>query len=253
MNHPGNAFCVETAIVRSQHMTLGESLNVYLVRHFNSVPKKGSMICKKHLLEAKRNSQSLDHIPIWKRNEKGSSITSTDTCINPKCKTSHVQKLIKPMFAPIETLTKILGIQSSARPIVQCRKCYNDTYTIVVGTRLPCSSCGTTPKPGTVFCQHSPNAAVVSQYLKTTGHNVEFQPTDCVCLTCYKVHCSILEKMKSEGTDDMLKQDIVTWVSKLGDINVDKLSKAILESVVYVANQLLLCNAVSNSTVVLFK
>jgi len=58
------------------------------------------------------------------------------------------------------------------------------------------------------------------------------------------VHCSILEKLKSEGTDDMLKQDIAIWVSKLGDINIDKLSKAILESVVYVANQLLLCKAV---------
>jgi len=42
----------------------------------------------------------------------------------------------------------------------------------------------------------------------------------------------------------MLKQDIATWLSKLGDINIDKPSKAILESVVYVANQLLFCKAV---------
>jgi len=178
---------------KSTYDTWGEPERTYLVHHFNSVPIKGSVICKKHLLEAKRNFQCLDRIPIWKSNEKGSSITSTDKCINPKCKTLHVQKLIKPMFAPIKTITKILGIQSSAWPFVLCQKCYNDTCTIVVGTRLPCSSCGTTPKPGTVFCQHSPNA-VVSQYLKTTGHNVEFQSTDCLCLT---VHFSMLEKLKS--------------------------------------------------------
>jgi len=66
--------CGDSNTQKSTYNSWGELEHMYLVHHFNFAPQKGSMICEEHLLEAKRNSQSLNHIPIWKRNDKGPSI-----------------------------------------------------------------------------------------------------------------------------------------------------------------------------------
>ena len=74
--------------------------------------------------------------------------------------TAPCQK-IKPMFVANDKLVEILGIKQTAetdQPFVLCRKCYNDTYAMIYGSSIPCSSCGATPKSGTAFCRHSPDA-----------------------------------------------------------------------------------------------
>ena len=72
------------------------------------------------------------------------------------------------MFAPLNEINKILGIQSTIEQLVLCRKCYNDTYTTISTTQSPCSSCGATPKTGKTFCRHSPDAETVSKHLQNT-------------------------------------------------------------------------------------
>ena len=52
------------------------------------------------------------------------------------------------MFALLNEINKILGIQSTIEQLVLCRKCYNDTYTTISTTRASCNSCGATPKTG---------------------------------------------------------------------------------------------------------
>ena len=145
-------------------------------------------------------------------------LNTGNKCINPKCKTQQDEKLIRPMFAPIDQLCEILGTDPTAhQAFVLCRKCYNETYSIVFELRKPCSSCGAIPKASTVFNRHSPNAEAVTQHLKTAGHNATISPTDCLCFGCYKMHCAIMETLKSEGNDDTLKQDIEKWMKKYNE------------------------------------
>ena len=96
--------------------------------------------------------------------------------------------------------------------------------------------------------QHSPDAVKISQRLSnTSGETVIIAPSDNICFNCYITHCSIIESFKSQqnGSDTMLQHSICEWVSKQTDDNMDRLTKAIFESVImYVANNLLLGKAV---------
>ena len=58
---------------------------------------------------------------------------------------------------------------------------------------VSCSSCGACPKQGIPFFQHSPDPGTVSHYLSDTTENTpHIKATDCLCLSCYKVHLAIL-------------------------------------------------------------
>ena len=60
-----------------------------------------------------------------------------------------------------------------------------------------------------------------------------------------QTHCSIIESLKSpHGSDTELQQSIEEWVSKYNDDNTNKLTKAILEAVIYVARNLLMEKAI---------
>ena len=58
--------CGKTDLQKSRYGIWGESERTYLEQHFGSVPADSSMICRKHLIEAKRHCHSLDHTPSWK-------------------------------------------------------------------------------------------------------------------------------------------------------------------------------------------
>ena len=141
----------------------------------------------------------------------------------------------------MDKLCEILGTELTIQQsLALCRKCYNDTYSIVVELHKHGSSCGAIPNPGKVFNCHSPNAKMVTQHLKTTGQDIQLTPSDCLCFACYKLHCSIIETLKAESTDDMLQQDIQKWYN---EPNTNKLTTSILAVVIYVAKQLLLQKA----------
>ena len=111
----------------------------------------------------------------------------------------------------------------------------------------PCSSCGATPKSSTAFSPQSPDAEVVSQLLaERTGQDVNISPNDSICFASYKTHSSILDSLKSsQDSDNTLQQAVEIWVNKHNDNSTDKLTtKAILKTVIYFANQLLVGKAV---------
>jgi len=103
-----------------------------------------------------------------------------------------------------------------------------------------------TLKSGMTFYRHSPDAITVFQHLSnTTGQSAVIKPNDYLCFSCYRTHCSIIESLKSpDGTDTALKQSVNEWVSKYDDDNTDKLTKALLETIIYVAHHLLMEKAI---------
>jgi len=69
-------------------------------------------------------------------------------------------------------------------------------------------------------------------------------PSDYLFYGCYKSHCSIItESLKAtepDGSDVSLQQSITEWVDEYNSESTDKLTKATLEAVLYVANHLVL-------------
>ena len=240
--------CGDRERQKSRYETWGELERAYLEKHLGYSPANNSYTCKKHLLEATRHGHDKEHIPSWKECTPNS--TKQQKCFNPKCENESPEKLIKPMFTSNDKLMEIFKIKITAetnQPFVLCRKCYNDTYGIIYGSRIPCSSCGATPKSSTAFDRHSPDAEKVSQHLSdSTGQQVQISPSDYICYACYKMHCSILDSLRSpQGSDNMLQQSIEKWVNKhKHNESTDKLTKAVLKTVIYVANQLLVEKAV---------
>ena len=216
---------------------------IYLEHHLGNSPTDNSYLCKKHLLEARRYGHDKDLVPSWKECMPNPPIKQK--CFNPNCTNKSPERLIKPMFIPNDKLMETLGIKQPAegnQPLILCHTCYNETYVTIYGSRIPCSSCGATPKSGTAFSRQSPDAEKVSQLLTdSTGQDVNISPSDYICFACYKTHCSILESLKSSQSsdDNTLQQAVEKWVNKHNDDCTDKLTKAILKAVTYVANHLL--------------
>ena len=132
-------------------------------------------------------------------------------------------------------------------PFALCRQCYYKAYTTISASHSQtCASCGANPESGTNFCRHNPDVMKVSEHLSnTTGQNVEIKPSNYICFTCYRTHCSIIESLTTpHGSNAALQQSIEEWVSKYNDNTTDQLTKAILEVVIYVAHKLLMEKAV---------
>ena len=84
-----------------------------------------------------------------------------------------------------------------------------------------------------------PDVVKISQHLSNTSS--ETVTIDFISYSCYKIHCSIIEFLKPQhGSDTMLWKCIDEWVSKKTNENTDRLTKAILDTVMYVANNLLI-------------
>ena len=84
-----------------------------------------------------------------------------------------------------------------------------------------------------IFCPHSPDAMKVSKHLSnTTGQNAVIKPSDYICFTCYRTHCSIIESLTTPHiSNTALQQSTEELVCKYNDNITDKLTKAILEAV----------------------
>ena len=98
------------------------------------------------------------------------------------------------------------------------------------------------PSPGTCFDRHSPDALTVSNDLQgTVGPDfVAIQPSDKICTMCYKAHVSMLKSLEEQSNtpDKVLKDHIDIWKLVLVDDNTDCLTKAIVSTVLFVANEL---------------
>ena len=92
----------------------------------------------------------------------------------------------------------MLGVQSSpSTPFLLCPSCYSKVYR-ELNHPQNCSSCGATPKPGQKLYRHSPNPVVVSKYITdTTGTDTVISPDDYICTSCYNTHCTIAKSTKA--------------------------------------------------------
>ena len=221
----------------------GDNEKYFIVRHLCSKPPDESYVCKRHQLDAKRHHSTPSYIPKWKNpNSKPSSMY---TCSHPKCTVS--EKLTEPDFESTDSLGAALGIKPSpGHPLLPFREHYNDAYKHF-HPQTTCASCGALAKRGNSFSHRSPEAHVVSVHLKeTTSNNICIQPQDLVCLTCYKLHLSIVEVLKAEQctSDDALGNSMSIWDVKLNDPTTDALTKATLTAVLYLSEKFLQQKAV---------
>ena len=150
--------------------------------------------------------------------------------------------MIKPSFVPVEKLKAALKISSTGEaPLVLCQHCYNELYAQFHPLKT-CASCGAKPKVGSHLCRHSPDAAAVTQHLQeTTGTEVIIQPSDCLCYTCYLLHLTIHTSLhaKKEEAEHSLESAMQRWREQ-ADNSDDKLTKAILASVLFVGEHLVI-------------
>ena len=235
--------CGDKGTQLSNYRSWGAIERKFLYEHLGRYPPEESYMCKKHLLEAQRHHTNTQYTPKWK---KVSTAKSTNACIHPECCNKFHEKLIKPAFATITELERLLGIESSAdNPFLLCPTCYMKLYRQF--NPVPnCASCGATPKYGK-FCRYSPNPTIVSQYIKdTTGTDVAISPDDWICTNCYNTHCSIIKSIECNqtGSNEMLTKAIEIWEATTNAHNTDKLTKAVLSSVIFVAKYLLVQKAV---------
>ena len=57
---------------------------------------------------------------------------SPKSCIHPKCTNKFSDKLVKPAFADISELEKLIGAQSSSStPFLLCPSCYSKVYSLL--------------------------------------------------------------------------------------------------------------------------
>ena len=200
-----------------------------------------SSICTKHYVEARRHHSTPNFIPKWKGTQR-SGAKSKQSCINPKCTQPGIDKLIKPLFESTDKLQTTLGVKiSNDRPLLLRQKCYTEVYQIF-HPQTPCTSCGAIPKEGTHWCQHSPDAFLVSQHLQdTTGTEMHMSSSDYICNTCYRSHLTILIELRSHKQEPKctLESAMQTWLAKVDDSSTDKLTKSVLRTVLHVAENLL--------------
>ena len=159
---------------------------------------------------------------IYQNGKKSTNRRPLNAVYTQYANKSH-EKLIKPAFATITDLKRLLGVQSSVQNLLLlCPTCYTKLYR-QFNPVANCKSCGGTPKPGQKLCRHSPNATIVSQYLKdTTGTDVVISPGDSICTNCYNTHYTII-KSKQTGSIEMLAKAIEVWEATTNAHNTDKL------------------------------
>jgi hypothetical protein len=87
-----------------------------------------------------------------------------------------------------------------------------------------CASCGASPKVGCTFSHHSPDSHLINQYMCNIDAT-KIQPSDRLCLLCYKHHLSIISHLNDQS---------VSYDSSL----LEYITKVILETVIFVAQRL---------------
>lgn len=162
----------------------------------------------------------------------------------PQCTTASTKanRVSRALFAPTSEVKRLSGIRTdSDEPVLLCSAHYCQVYR-QVHPPMKCASCGAFPKPGSKFTHHSPDASLVSRYLHEIDHMVEeIQPNDNLCMTCYKVHLSVVSVIEASDATSFvtsLISDISLWLLAK-ESNTNTLTKSILEIVIFVSKHLL--------------
>ena len=199
----------------------------FLRRHWGAEPKHSDCLCIAHHREAQRNHSSPGYIPKWSKTS--SSKRTQVSCMYPSC--SSTGKLITPSFAPASELQAELQAPSEQSSLLVCPNHYQVLYRQF--NRKPCASCDIRPKAGTTFSRHCPNASLINEIFQRGGEIGTLGPADFICNVCYKTHLALV---KSYDQRECLSDMIKIWETELANDH-DKLTKAVLHSVLYVSNE----------------
>ena len=209
-----------------------EEAKSFVIKHLNQTPSPNATICKKDHLEARRYSNDSTYVSKWKVQQSPQECVTK--CTYPYCdKTSSCDTIIKASFAPPETIRQVIG-NSSSDDLLLCKSHYNLTYRSVFPP-MKCASCQAHPKIGSTFRHYSPDAQTVTTYLQESGTTyTEVEPNQLICLTCYKMHASILASIEAQDVpvDDSLLSDLDLWQQVQSDTS-SVLTRAILMKLIF--------------------
>ena len=209
----------------------------FVTHHLCKTPPSYAIICKKHRREAQRYHSNDNYVPKWKQQSMEHTVQQIK-CMYPECTMSS--DIIKALFAPTEIINEITNMQiHSDETIWFCRTHYNEVYKWIHKPST-CASCDASPKRGTKFTHHSPDAHTVSSYMSGNDNGREILPDDVLCIGCYKAHKILLTEIENmpEYTNESLSDDIKFWAKVQKEPSTDLLTNAILETVIFVAKQL---------------
>ena len=208
-------------------------------QHASSDIPEDSCICRAHRREAKRHQFDPEYIPIWKKGDQGSEHVTA--CMYPECSaTSLIEKIIVPSDETQETMREILNTGTD-QSVKLCNTHYQQLYR-QRHIHHPCAGCGAKPKfRQGAYTRHSPDAATISDYLhERTGFDARLTPTDTLCKSCYNMHLVLLQHIEEQASVPrlQLQSDISLWKMKLHEESTDELTRAVLVTVIFVAQKL---------------
>ena len=181
-------------------------------------------MCRAHVREADKHHSDPEYIPVWK-NERGAEV-NTATCMHPDC--GSTGRTISCSSEMVVTFPFFPGKGHV------CERHYQQLYR-QLHTLTPCSGCGKKPKVREgPYTRRSPDAITVSKHLMESGLDGNITQADTLCKACYDLHLVILRKQDKS----VLKDDIALWREVANDGNTPELTRAILATVLYVANKL---------------
>ena len=207
----------------------------YYLRHFCDKIPDDSCICRAHQNELKRHIEDTDYIPKWKK-EHSELPKHTMYCMYADCNSnSSNEKIIEPSK---ELQAEFCNELETVKVVTLCEKHYHFLYRQSHKSK-PCASCGANPKiRHGPYIRHSPDPATVCQYLNyNTDCNEMLSSTDLLCKSCYNVHLAILKSIVEQDNTPHLQSDIALWEMAMHDSSRDDLTRSVLKTVIFVANQ----------------
>ena len=220
----GCILCGKTCLCYTHYGAWREDEKDFLKKHWGAEPESDSCICPAHQKEARR-THGEEFVPKWSKTFSMHK-KQPQLCMYPSC---HMDlKLITPAFAPTSEIQAALHVPSENTQPRVCQKHYQELYRQFYAK--PCASCEIKPKQGTTFTRHCPNVGLINELLE----GADISNTDCICLSCYKSH---LAMVKAHDQANQLSDMMVVWESTLSHSTTDRLTKATLHSVLYVAHE----------------
>ena len=112
-------------------------------------------------------------------------------------------------------MEQLLELENTTTAITLCTDHYNVVYRslpekVNLLAHQKCKTCNREISKKTDY-HHCPDPRVIKEYLRSTvGYDVDINRADIICLTCYKVHKTILEQENEQSKDKDLQELMVT-------------------------------------------
>ena len=180
------------------------------------------------------------YIPKWKCTEVH-ALVLTHRCAYPDCVSTT--SLITPKFDTLLNLELAINIETSANTaLLLCPKHYREVHR-KLKSPAPCASCGAKPKRATYFTRHTPatDTTTINKILcDVSGEDaVAISVDDCICGSCYKAHLAIVRSIQEAHEHCDINDLIKIPRHRLGERDINNVTRATLHVVRHVANEIL--------------